>query len=112
MDKFGHHIYKRLRLSDFLESIDKPLTLVKEENGEIDLQSKRLTGIIIPLKANDAVNKEYVDKQSESYASKQEVHDLFNTIKTDIQNCIQQFKQDFCTKADLNKIKILSIKDE
>lgn len=104
MDKFGHHINKRLRITDFLETSDKAFIL-----EEIDVQSKRLTGVLIPLKANDAVNKEYVDKQFESFASKQEVYDLLSTLKLDTQKYIHQFmkKTSAPTKSNVDKISTL-----
>lgn len=88
MDKFGHHINKPLRLSDFLETSDNLLI-----PGVIDDQLKRLSGVLTPLKANDAVNKEYVDKQFESFASKQEVTELLDTLKLEIQKYIQQLRK-------------------
>lgn len=99
MDKFGHHIQtkinKQMRLSNLLEFLDQS---TKEENEEINLKFKRLTGITVPLKANDAVNKEYVDKQSEIYASKQEFRDLNETIKLEFQKYIDQFEKNALAK--------------
>lgn len=102
MDKFGHHIHKRLRLPEFFEIFDK--ALMKTENEEFDLQSTRLTGVISPLRANDAANKEYVDKQSELFANKQEVYNTLNALKSDIEKYIQNFKEDYYTKVELDKI--------
>lgn len=93
MDKFGHYIHKRLRLPESFEIFEKAL-----HKGEIDFLSARLTGVASPLKANDAVTKEYVDKQSESFASKEEVRDLVNAIKSDIKKYIQQQKEDYRAK--------------
>lgn len=103
MDKFGHHIHKRLRVPDFLENFDK--VLMRTETGEIDLQNTRLTGIVIPLKNTDAVNKEYVDRQAELYLKKQEVDTLINTLKADVKNSIENLKADYCRNAELNQIK-------
>lgn len=102
MDKFGHHIHKRLRLPDFLENFDK--VLMRTETGEFDLQNTRLTGITIPLKNTDAVNKEYVDSQSQLFVKKQEVDIIFNDLKADVKKGIENLKADYYTKAELDQI--------
>lgn len=58
IDKFGHHVHKRLRRS---YSFDPDDVLTKTENGEFDLRYVRLTGVKYPLDKYDVVNKEYVD---------------------------------------------------
>ena len=60
VDKFGHYIHKRMRLSELFEFNEK--ALLKSETGDFDLKTSRLRGIISPVEADDAVNKEYVDR--------------------------------------------------
>lgn len=100
MDKFGHFIHKRLRLPESFEIFEQAL-----HKGEIDFLSARLTGVASPLQANDAVNKEYVDKQSESFASKKEVRDIKNSMKSEIKKNIQQFIEDYRAKDNLKNNK-------
>lgn len=59
IDKFGHHVHKRLRLPEFTEILSD--TLVRSDAGDFDLKSSRLKGLKIPEKGDEAVNKEYVD---------------------------------------------------
>lgn len=60
VDKFGHHIHKRMRLSELIEFNEN--ALLKSENGDFDLKTSRLKGIRSPVDAHDAVNKDYVDR--------------------------------------------------
>lgn len=76
MDKFGHHINKRLNLQDFFENFDK--ILKRTETGAYDLQSARLTGVTTPLQSSDAGNKDYVDSQ------KKEIDIILNALKTEL----------------------------
>lgn len=103
MDKFGHHIHKRLRLPDFIENFDK--ILMKTESGEFDLHNTRLTGITIPLKNSDAVNKEYVDRQNELYIKKEEIATIVNNLRTVLKEYVDNIIVDYCTKADLIRAK-------
>ena len=59
VDKFGHHIHKRMRLSELLEFNNN--ALLKSESGDFDMKAVRLRGIRSPVEADDAVNKEYID---------------------------------------------------
>lgn len=93
MDKFGHYKNKRFSLPESFETFNKAFI-----KGEIDIQSNRLTGVTSPLKANDAANKEYVDMRFESFTSKEEVHDIINTVKSDLKTYIKLFMEDYCTK--------------
>lgn len=58
VDKFGHHVHKRLRMS---ELFDFDIILKKTETGDIDLKSNHLRGLPLPESGDHAVNKEYVD---------------------------------------------------
>lgn len=60
VDKFGHHIHKRMRFSELLEFHEN--TLQKSESGDYDLKKSRLRGIRSPVETDDAANKDYVDR--------------------------------------------------
>lgn len=60
VDKFGHYIHKRMRLSELFEFNEN--AMLKSENGDFDLKTSRLRGIRAPVEADDAVNKDYVDQ--------------------------------------------------
>lgn len=60
IDKFGHHVHKRLRLSEHIDIYND--TLQKSETGEYDLKSSKLKGLSSPDKDDEAVNKAYLDK--------------------------------------------------
>lgn len=58
IDKFGHHVHKRLRVSELFDFDD---LVKKTETGEVDLKSSYLKGLPSPKSRDHAVNKEYVD---------------------------------------------------
>lgn len=91
IDKFGHHIHKRLRVS---EIFDFQSALLKKDSGEYDLQSSTLRGVKRPQFADEAVNKDYLD-------------DVIKSLKQDINaKIIQIFKhidEQFVTKQDTEK---------
>lgn len=58
IDKFGHHVHKRLRVSELFDFDD---IVKKTETGEVDFKSSYLKGIPLPKSRDHAVNKEYVD---------------------------------------------------
>lgn len=60
VDKFGHYIHKRMRLSELFNFNEN--ALLKSDCGDFDLKTSRLTGIRTPVEANDAVNKDYNDQ--------------------------------------------------
>lgn len=60
IDKFGNHVHKRLRLSEYIDTLDN--TLVKSETGDYDLKSSKLKGVSSPENDDEAVNKAYVDE--------------------------------------------------
>lgn len=96
IDKFGHHVHKRLRLTELLDINEN--SLVKLENGSFDLQSSRLCRVGEPLESTDAVNKNYVDNRLSNLCSKQEVTILMESIKTDIAEKFKQFEMRFNSK--------------
>lgn len=100
VDKFGHYVHKRLRLSEILDFSNKSLS--KTEHGDFDLQQRRLKGIRHPITSDEAVNKEYVDKIIHNYLTKAEVEDLvFSTIKKELIKYRTELYTEFCTKREL-----------
>lgn len=97
IDKFGHHVHKRLRIAESFVNFDD--TLRKSENGEFDLHFSRLKGVKSPVSNDDAVNKEYVDQ-------------LTKVIQTNLANIIlhlrkidlvlKQIEEQKLTKEDVN----------
>lgn len=63
LDKFGHHVHKRLRLTEFNDTLAE--TLIKTQTGDLYLKSSRLKGLQSPEQDDEAVNKEYLDKSIE-----------------------------------------------
>jgi hypothetical protein len=109
IDKFGHHVHKRLRL---MTVSDK--ALLRSENGDYDLQFSRLKGVTKPLTADDAVNKQYVDQSFTNFYDKKDLGQIFyakkdldqilNTIKVQIQNLNAQLRLNFYTKQEVENI--------
>lgn len=96
IDKFGHHVHKRLRFSEILDY--KENSLVKSENGTYDLQASRLTGVREPTSPDDVVNKKYVDEKLLNLCSKEELLVLLKSIKADIADKFRQFETKFGNK--------------
>lgn len=105
IDKFGHHVHKRLRLSELIDL--KENSLVKSEDGSFDLRSSRLTGVGKPLKHDDVVNKQYVDEKMSNLCTKTEIKKIIEAIKDDITDNFDQFEKKFYTKSSTEQ-KILS----
>lgn len=99
IDKFGHHVHKRLRL---VTVSDK--ALLRSENGDYDLQFSRLKGVTKPLTADDAVNKQYVDQSFTNFYDKKELDQILNTIKVQIHNLNAQLRVNFYTKQEVDTI--------
>lgn len=102
IDKFGHHVHKRLRLSEIVASSEN--CLVKTEIGDYNLQSSRLIGAKTPLTPDEVANKEYVDNKLIDYVTKKEIPNFMEAIKTDIIENFRQFEQKFCTKDYIGKL--------
>lgn len=103
IDKFGHHVHKRLRLSNILDYDEKKIFITEE--GDFDLQQKRLKGVKYPILADEVVNKEYVDEIINKYYTKQEVDNLIlSVIKRELISFRDQLPFEFSTKKDLEKI--------
>lgn len=87
IDKFGHHIHKRLRLSELFDIADSSLR--KTPNGEYNLNFTKLKGVKPPTEDDEVVNKEYLDHRLELFYSKQDIDIILEKIKKDI---LIQFK--------------------
>lgn len=104
VDKFGHHVHKRLRLDQILGLRDNIFdrTLVKSSTGEYNLNSAKLKGLKLPAAADEAVNKAYVDKLSHKFVSKEEINiqlekiksELIQYIKTNLINLYTHLKEE------------------
>lgn len=94
IDKFGHHVHKRLRLSEFSEILSD--TLVRSDTGEFDLKSSKLKGVQIPEKDDEAVNKEYVDK------SVQALKNEMMKIQSNVRNFLHSLEK--ITTTNLSKM--------
>lgn len=90
IDKFGHHVHKRLRYSNNI-------------TGEINLQS-RLKGLKRPTAADEAVNKEYVDHIVKSYITKQDLYAEIQKLNTAIESVLLQCNQKYFTKAEITAL--------
>lgn len=82
IDKFGHHVHKRLRYSEFMNTLD--YTLAKSETGDYDLQSSRLKGLLPPQNDDEAVNKAHLDKEIEDL--KKELKKVLNDVRVYLKN--------------------------
>lgn len=100
IDKFGHHVHKRLRLSEYLDNFND--TLVKSESGDFNLKSSRLRGLLLPESEDEAVNKEYVDLQIEN------LQKYMKKLNSDIIVYLQQLEKatlsSFYTKEEVDKL--------
>lgn len=108
IDKFGHHVHKRLRLSELFDFTDNALT--KNKDGHFDLQSSRLKGLRAPQEINDAVNKEYVDIKSNDL--REDVKFLLNEAIKDLHGVLNDFIKDVYTRSELDNIIKSLMKDE
>lgn len=95
VDKFGHHVHKRLRIENslFLSSN----TLTKSAEGEYNLNLSRLKGVKLPVSPDDVVNKQYVDQ-------------INKVIQTNLTNIILTQKRN---ESRMNQIegKLISIEE-
>lgn len=110
IDKFGHHVHKRLRLTDLFDFTDHPLTLKKYENDE--LNSSILKNVQTPKDSNDAVNKEYIDTITKNLCNKEEVNFILNEFMKEVQRVLDRFIKDVYTKFEVDNIISSLSKDE
>lgn len=80
VDKFGHHVHKRLRVPELIDS-DKVLKL---ENGEFNLRLAKLKGVKSPSATDEAVNKEYVDKLITGFCTRLELANELKKVRSEI----------------------------
>lgn len=87
IDKFGHHVHKRLRVSSYFDTLND--ALVRTEKG-FDLKLTSLHGLPSPKSDDEAANKLYVDRTlGELYSQK----DFEENVKKHINSCLKLFKQ-------------------
>lgn len=98
IDKFGHHVHKRLRQS-------------QNKEGDIDLHHARLKGLNSPRTSDEAVNKAYVDKLIKLTLTRQEFVDELAHLKKDIDSLVVRLKTNYFTKDEITKIsqKVLKV---
>lgn len=86
IDKFGHHVHKRLRLDQILglHSNVSDGALVKSSTGEFNLKSSTLKGLKSPVAPDEAVNKAYVDTLSRKFVSKEEIKTELKNIRAEL----------------------------
>lgn len=85
IDKFGHHVHKRLRLLEFVDTLND--TLVKSDAGHYDLKLSKLKGLSPPNEDDEAVNKAYVDK------IEQDLRNEFKKIQSDVKLYLQNLEK-------------------
>lgn len=125
IDKFGHHIHKRMRLLDLIDFKDN--ALIRSEAGDYDLKSARLKGLKPPIDMGDAVNKKYVDYHNNaSFEHFANIINKFQTemtvyIKNNLESSLKamssellpQLENFFYTKQEIdNKIKTIIPNDK
>jgi hypothetical protein len=101
IDKFGHHVHKRLRAYEVSDLNYKALL---RTNGACFEGSLQLKGVAEPLSPDDAVNKQYVDKYIQNMYDKTYIDSLFNTINNQIQQLSSQLKINFYTNKEIDNI--------
>lgn len=116
VDKFGHHIHKRMRFSELLEFNEN--ALLKSESGDFDLKKSRLRGVRSPVDTDDAVNKDYVDQLCDQKIKEQNrmigllraqiIKDaqikVQATLKEKIPEVLVQLEDKFYNKAEVQKL--------
>lgn len=102
IDKFGHHVHKRLRVSEVCEFKNK--ALLRSDNGDFDLQSSRLKGVVNPSSPDDVVNKQYVDELVQNIYDKKHLDSIFEIINSQISQLFNQLRINFYTKKELEGI--------
>lgn len=103
IDKFGHHVHKRLlQAQNSLNILDN--TLHKSESGEFDLRLARLKGVALPISSDDAVNKQYVDITLQKFYTKTEIDAELKNIKNNILALVNQFQPKLQTTTEEKKM--------
>lgn len=107
IDKFGHHVHKRLRVSEYFDVLND--ALVKSDTGDYDLKLARLRGLPSPIFQDEVVNKQYIDTTLKQLYSKREIQDK---IKSEVDLCLNYFKDklyatltsSYYSKPEIDKI--------
>lgn len=112
IDKFGHYIHKRMRLTELFECNGNALT--KTENGEFDLKAATLRGVRTPVEPDDAVNKVYVDQlitkitkdlhKAMLLMQARIMDDVQNTLKAKIYEVSIHLEDKFYTKTAVDNL--------
>ncbi|KAG7294967.1 hypothetical protein JYU34_015123 [Plutella xylostella] len=103
IDKFGHHVHKRLRAMDSFEFTLSNKVLVQNESGDYDLRQSRLKGLQLAVAADEAVNKEYVDQNNKLFCKKHNCLTELKSIKAQIQQ-LQKQLGDKCSSTDVSNM--------
>lgn len=91
IDKFGHHVHKRLRLDQILglHTNISEKALVKSSSGEYNLNSATLKGLKLPVAPDEAASKAYVDKLSHKFIRKEDLNTQLQIIRKDLHEYIK-----------------------
>lgn len=102
IDKFGHHVHKRLRANEISDL--KYNALLRTNGGGCFEGSLQLKGVVEPSSPDDVVNKQYVDQNIQNMYDKTYIDSLFNTINNQIHQLSSQLKINFYTKKEIDDI--------
>lgn len=91
IDKFGHHVHKRLRQSGNIE-------------GDIDLRHARLKGLKLPRSSDEATNKAYVDQLIKSIPSRLEIYDDLRKIQNQVDSLVVKINKNYYTKEEITNL--------
>lgn len=101
IDKFGHHVHKRLRANEVSDLNYKALL---RTNGACFEGSLQLKGVAEPSLPDDAVNKQYVDQYIQNMYDKTYIDSLFDTINNQIHHLSSQLRINFYTNKEIDDI--------
>lgn len=103
IDKFGHHVHKRMRVMDMTDKISIDKLLARNDNGDFDVKQSRLKGLKLPEGADEAVTKEYVDENYKICCRQQDFLTEIKYIKTELQLLKTQLRS-MCTTVEVGKL--------
>lgn len=103
IDKFGHHVHKRMRVLDSLEFTPLTKTLSQNEVGDYDLKQRRLKGLKLPIEGDEAVSKEYLDQSYNLYCKKEDFLAELTSIKAEL-SLLQEQLHRKCSKVDVSNM--------
>lgn len=114
IDKFGHHVHKRMRVLDPIELLPFSKALFQNESGDYDIKQRRLKGLKLAVDDDEAVSKAYVDQNNTLLCQKQDFLAELRSIKTEI-NLLQKQLSQKCSMVDVGNIikdQIISLRDQ